>query len=144
MAPIMATEPSYQPIQSQIKLQVDDIKPWLVCDKVHMSDILEWSNIAFKSEHAFGVLKSAAPKNMISYKKPADHNLPYHKNVVYLLTYVRTYVRSYVHSCKYVYTFSTYILLNYQKVEKYSVLYLTSPNYCTHNFHKESLIVEIR
>ena len=33
MVPITSTEPSYQPIQSQIKLEVDGIKPCLICDQ---------------------------------------------------------------------------------------------------------------
>ena len=48
MAPIMSTEPSYQPIQSQIKLGIDGIKPWLICDQVHMQKILpRYENMVF-------------------------------------------------------------------------------------------------
>ncbi len=57
MVPIMSAAPSYQPIQSQIKLGVNGIKPWLIwCDQVHMSNKLDDSAFASESEHDFGVL----------------------------------------------------------------------------------------
>ena len=63
MAPIITTEPFYQPMYAQIELQVDGIKHQLMCDQVHMSNMLEQSAIASESEHDFGALKSVAPKN---------------------------------------------------------------------------------
>ena len=74
MAPKMSTEPSYKPVQSQIKLGVDGIKPWLICDQVHLSNKTKDSTIASRSKHDFGELKLAAPKNMIWSVKHA-HNL---------------------------------------------------------------------
>ena len=41
MAPIITTEPFYQPMYAQIELQVDGIKHQLMCDQVHMSNMLE-------------------------------------------------------------------------------------------------------
>ena len=58
MAPIMSTEPSYKHIQLQIKPGVDGIKPWLICDQVHLFNKTKDSTIASKSEHHFGMRRS--------------------------------------------------------------------------------------
>ena len=105
MVPIMSTEPSYQPIQSQIKLGVNRIKPWLICDQVHMSNKPKDSTIASESEHDFGELKLAAPKNMVLSVKHV-HNLLYGTaaiRTIKICTIMYFLLRAYVDLCKYVY-----------------------------------------